>query len=95
MPLVAAVVVLDPRCRDVGVDPRGVHAGLGELPTLDVGVAAGMAKLLVPAGVDVAVGGHWPVLPFFARGSQEGTVSIFASGENRAFPATTKCRLPC
>ena len=85
VPLVAAVVVLGPRCRDVGVDPRGVHAGLDELAALDVGVAAGMARLLVPAGADVAVGGHWPILPFFARGSQEAGVSIFATGENRAF----------
>ena len=71
MPLLAAVLVLGPRRRDVGVDHRGVHAGLDELAALDVGVAARMACLLVPAGADVAVGGLIPILPFFARGSQE------------------------
>ena len=39
VPLVAAVVVLGPRCRDLGVDPRGGHAGLDELAALDLGVA--------------------------------------------------------
>ena len=94
VPLVAAVVVLGPRHCDVGVDLRVFHAGLNELPALDVGVAAGMAGLLVPAGADVAVGGHIPILPFFARGSQEGNVSIFASGENRAFSAWPKPASP-
>ena len=88
VPLVAAVVVLGPRRRDVGVDPPVVHTGLDKLAALDMGVAAGVAGFLVPAGADVAVGGHIPILPFFARGSQERTVSIFATGENRAFFAS-------
>ena len=58
VPLVAAVVAPGPGYRDVGVYLRGVHAGLDELAALDVGVASGMAGLLVPAGADVAVGGH-------------------------------------
>ena len=73
-----------------------VHAGLDELAPLDVGLAARVVRLLVPAGADVAVGGHEPILPFSARGSQEGTVSIFASGGKRAFlavfvPANDTC----
>ena len=87
MPLVAAVVALGPRYRDVGVDLRGVHAGTDELATLHIGVAAGTAGLLVPAGADAAVDDPELMLPFFARASQERAVSIFASGENRAFPA--------
>ena len=93
VPLVAAVVVLGPRRRDVGVDLCGVHAGLDELAALDMGVAAGVAGLLVPAGADVAVGGHIRILPFFARVSQERNVSIFASGENRAFSASSSWTL--
>ena len=85
MPLVAAAVVLGPRCCDVGVDPGRVHASIDELAALDVGVAAGVARLLVPAGADISVGGRISILPFFARASQERTASIFASGENRAF----------
>ena len=94
VPLVPAVVVPRPRCRDVGLDHRVVHAGLDELAALDMGVAAGVARLLVPAGADVAVGGHISILPFFAMASQEGTVSIFASGENRAFSAWPKPASP-
>ena len=66
---------------------HGVHAGRDELAALDMGVTAGVAGFLVAAGAEVAVGGHIPILPFFARAPQERTVSIFASGENRAFSA--------
>ena len=63
----------------------------GKLAALDFGSAAGMSRLLVPAGADVAVGGYMPILPFFARESQEAGVSIFATGENRAFSASDRC----
>ena len=84
VPLVAVVVVPGPRRGDVGVDVSGVHAGLDELTALHIGVAAGVPGLLVPAGADVAICAHEPSIPFFARASQGGSVSIFASGENRA-----------
>ena len=76
VPLVAAVLVLGAQCRDVGVDVGGVHVGLDELTALYLGGAAREARFLIPAGADVAVGGHESIIPFFARGSQEGTVSI-------------------
>jgi len=47
-----------------------------------------LAGFLIPAGADVSVGGHEPILPFFARGSQSSTVCIFATGEIRAVSAT-------
>ena len=50
-------------------------------------IAAGMLWLLDPADADLGVGGHVPILLFSARGAQEATVSISASGVKRAFPA--------
>ena len=73
--------------RDVGIAPPGLNTGVGELAALDLGVAGRVAGLLVPAGADVAVGCHVSIIPFSARGSQEPTVSIPASGVKRAFPA--------
>lgn len=43
-----------------------------------------MPMLPVPARADVAVGDHIPILPFSAKGSQESTVSISATGGKRA-----------
>ena len=63
---------------------REVHTNLDQPATLDIGVAARLAGFLIPAGADVSVGGHKPILPFFARGSQSSTVCIFATGEIRA-----------
>ena len=66
---------------------REVHTNLDQLATLDIGVAARLAGFLIPAGADVSVSGHEPILPFFARGAQSSTVCIFATGEIRAFLA--------
>ena len=65
------------------------------VPALDLGGAAGMPRLLFPAGTDVAEGDHTAILPCFASGSQGATVSISASGGIRVFFTTTSTLEPC
>ena len=84
MPLGAGTARRNARDRDVGIDPPGINAGVSELAALHLGVAAGLPGVLVPAGADVAVGGHVSIIPFSARGSQERVVSISATGGIRA-----------
>lgn len=88
MPLGPGTARRGARDRDVGIDAPGVDAGVGELTALYLGVAAGMSGLLVPAGAATAVGGHTTMLPFFAKGAQEATVSISTSAVKRAFFVT-------
>ena len=88
LPVVTGAARLRTGNSDIGIDSAGFSTDADELAVLDLWVAARVANLLVPVGADVTQGGHIPNLPFSARGSQEGPVSIFASGENRAFSAT-------
>ena len=83
VPLVAAVVVLGPRRRDVGVDPAPWSTPAstswrrwtwGSLP--------GVARLLVPAGADVAVGGHMAHLTLFRQGVTRSNCHHFRQWRN-------------
>ena len=84
VPLAAGAVRRRALVRNVAIDKPGLNVGVDELAALDLGGAACVASLLVPAGADVAEGGHVPILPVSARVSQEATVSIFATGGIRA-----------